>query len=85
MKKFTLILLLLFASNTVLFSNSVNAETAKTVAQNFMSKNGRQTSTSRTALNVIVEKFEGQNSIYVINFPLARTSTSVPMKQSKEM
>jgi hypothetical protein len=57
--------LLLFTSVLESFSNPVNTETAKKVAQNFM--NIRR-NISNTVLDVVIEKREGQNSFYVVNF-----------------
>jgi len=70
MNKVIFVFFLLVASSTKSFSssNSVDVETAKTVAQSFMSGSGRL-QTSKSALNVVVEKFGNQNSIYVNNFP----------------
>jgi hypothetical protein len=48
-----------------LLARPVDIETAKKVAQNFMSI--RQDS-RRAILDVVVERFEGQNSFYVVNF-----------------
>ncbi len=47
------------------YSNPVDAETAKRVAQNFM---GRSRGTSKTVSNVVAEQSEGHNSFYVVNF-----------------
>ena len=60
-------LLLLSGASLNLFSNPVDMETAKKVAQNFINQN-RQI--SKTALDVVIEKWEGHNSIYVVNFLL---------------
>jgi hypothetical protein len=47
------------------YSNPVDTETAKRVAQNFMNirRNG-----SNTVSDILIEKRDGQNSIYVVNF-----------------
>ncbi len=63
-------------------SRSVEIETAKRIAQNFMSNNRN---ISKTATNVVVEKFEEQNSLYVVNFQeggwvmLSAENTIVPI------
>ena len=58
-------IILLFAVVIEVYSNPVDMETAKRVAQNFMS---RSRQVSRTVLDVVVERYEGQNSFYVVNF-----------------
>ena len=58
-------ILLLFGGSFGLFSNPVDIEIAKRVAQNFMNQS-RQT--SKTVSDVVTERFEGQNSFYVVNF-----------------
>ena len=57
--------IMLFAVSAELFSNSVDMETAKTVAQNF---ERRIRSVSKMVSDVVTERFEGQNSFYVVNF-----------------
>ena len=57
--------IMLFAVATELFSNPVDIKTAKTVAQNFERKSR---GVSRNVSDVVTERFEGQNSFYVINF-----------------
>lgn len=65
MNRVILAFLLFFASSIESFSNPVDTETAKKVAQNFMN---RSCHTSKTILDVVVERFKGQNSFYVVNF-----------------
>jgi len=65
MNRVFLTLFLLFTGSIVLFSNPVDIETAKTVAQIFM---GKSRHSVKTAFDVVVERFEGQNSFYVVNF-----------------
>ena len=57
--------ILLLAVAIEAFSNPVDTETAKIVAQNFMSKSR---STSKMVSDVVTERFEGHNSFYVVNF-----------------
>ena len=56
---------LLFGGSFDLFSNPVEMKTAKKVAQNYM---GKSRQTSKTVSDVVTERFEGQNSFYVVNF-----------------
>jgi len=56
---------LLFAIAGEAYSRPVDIETARIVAQKFM---GRTRSTSNTVSDVVAERFEGQNSLYVVNF-----------------
>ena len=56
---------LLFGFTIELLAKPVDVETAKKVAQNFM--NIRRSNTN-AVLDVVVERFESQNSFYVINF-----------------
>ena len=65
MNKIIIIFFLLFVCSTTSVSNPVDMETAKVVAQNFMSK---ERHTSRMVSDVVYEKCEGQNSLYVVNF-----------------
>ncbi|MDR1120407.1 MAG: thiol protease/hemagglutinin PrtT [Dysgonamonadaceae bacterium] len=60
-----IVFLLLFGNSFAAFSNPVDIETAKTVARNFMSVRRH---TSNTVSGVVVEKWEGKNSFYVVNF-----------------
>ena len=57
--------IMLFAAVTELYSNPVDIETAKIVAQNFI---GRSRGTSKMVSDVVTERFEGHNSFYVVNF-----------------
>ena len=65
-----ILVVLLFAVTIKSFPNTVDIETARRVAQNFINLNrqnsGRQSST--TMSDVVVERFEDQNSFYVVNF-----------------
>jgi acetyl esterase/lipase len=56
--------ILLFTVTGKLSSNPVDAETARRVAQNFM---GKSRGDSKAVSEVITERFEEQNSIYVVN------------------
>ena len=64
-KKIVSLVILLLAVTTELFSNPVDVETAKIVAQNFTS---RSRGVSKTVSDVVTEQFEGQNSFHVVNF-----------------
>lgn len=57
--------IILFAVVTELYSNPVDIETVKIVAQNFIN---RSSTTSKMVLDVVNECFEGHNSFYVVNF-----------------
>ena len=57
--------IMLFAIAIESYSNPVDIETAKSVAQNFMNKRGN---TSKMVSDVVTEQFEGHNSFYVVNF-----------------
>ena len=56
---------LLFAVAGEGYSRPVDIETARMVAQNFM---GRARGASNSVSDVVAERFEGQNSFYVVNF-----------------
>ena len=59
-----MVFLLLLGNTVESFSNPVDMEIAKKVAQDFMSK---RRNTSNVVMDVVVEKWEGQNSFYVVN------------------
>ena len=65
MNRVSLVFFLLFAGSIELFSNPVDMETAKKVAQNFMGKSRHGLS---TALDVVIERHEDKKSFYVVNF-----------------
>ncbi|MDR2569348.1 MAG: Spi family protease inhibitor, partial [Oscillospiraceae bacterium] len=65
MNRIILAFFLLFAGVFKAFSNPVDMETAKMIAQNFMNISSQN---SKTISDVVIEKFEGQNSFYVVNF-----------------
>jgi hypothetical protein len=60
-----ILVILLFAVSIEAFSNPVDIETARIVAQNFMSKSRN---TSKMISDVVTKRFEGHNSFYVVNF-----------------
>ena len=64
-RTFFYLVILHIAVTTKLFSNPVDVETAKTVAQNFERKSR---GVSKMVSDVVTEQFEGQNSFYVVNF-----------------
>ena len=60
-----ILMIMFFALSTETFSQHVDIETAKRVAQNF-ERNSR--GVSKMVSDVVTEQFDGQNSFYVVNF-----------------
>lgn len=60
-----ILIVTLFVVSGEAYSNPVDKEMAKIVAQNFMS---RSRSASKMVSDVVTEQFEGHNSFYVVNF-----------------
>ena len=56
---------MLFALAIKAYSNPIDTELAKRVAQNFT---GKSRSISKAVSDVVVERSDGYNSIYVVNF-----------------